>query len=127
MGSRGHLWRDRGLQGNQAKRHEQRQSISGDGTLASWPGNRRWQHARCFEIRERHCSLLQAEHPPPISCAISEGRVPESRCRTSLRVRNWNEHVAPASLLACRVREWVLGEKHAAVLGGWVETKFCRA
>ncbi len=41
-----HLWRDRGLQGDQAQGHKQRQSFSGDGAVASRTGNRRRQHAR---------------------------------------------------------------------------------
>ena len=40
-----HLRRARGVQGDQAEGHEQRQGVSGPGAVASRAGDRRWQHA----------------------------------------------------------------------------------
>ena len=46
LGPGRHLRRHRRLQGDQAEGHEQRQGISGDGSVASRPGDRRRQYAR---------------------------------------------------------------------------------
>ena len=51
MGPGRYLRRSRVIQGAQSKRHSQRQSISGPGTVASRSGNWRRQHARRFAIQ----------------------------------------------------------------------------
>ena len=50
----------RGLQSDQAERHEQRQSISRHGPVAPRPGNRRRQLARRVKIRQRHWRSISA-------------------------------------------------------------------
>ena len=63
VGPGGHLRRDRGLQGDQAEGHGQRQGVPGDGAVASRPGDRGRQLARRAEVQQRHRALLPPRDP----------------------------------------------------------------
>ena len=79
LGPGRHLRRHRGLQSDQAQGHEQRQGVSGDGPVASRPGNRRRQHARRAEIRQRYRALFPPRNSAAVPRSVSEGRRAQSR------------------------------------------------
>ena len=74
VGPGGHLRRDRRLQGDQAEGHRQRQGVPRDGAVASRPGDRRRQHARRAEVRQRHRAVFPARHPAAVPRPVPEGR-----------------------------------------------------
>ncbi len=74
LGPGRHLRRARRLQSHQTQRHQQRQSFSRPRPLASRPGNRRRQHPRRAEVRQRYRRLLPPEYSAPVSRSLSQRR-----------------------------------------------------
>ena len=64
----------------------QRQGVSGDGAVASRPGDRRREHPRPAAFRQRYRALLPPRDSAPVSGSISEGWRAESRSGAGLRV-----------------------------------------
>ena len=83
----------------------QRQGVPGDGPVASRPGDRRRQHARRAEVRQRHGALLPPRDPAAVPRSVPEGRRAEGRRRAGDGVRDRHEHVAAAAGVAGRLRE----------------------
>ena len=63
LGPGGHLRRHRRLQGDRAEGHGQRQGLPGHGPVVPRPGDRRRQHARRAEVRQRHRAQLPPGDP----------------------------------------------------------------
>ncbi len=105
VGPGGHLRRHRGLQGDRAEGHRQRQGVPRDGPVEPRAGDRGRQRAGRAEVRQRHRPRLPAGDPAALPRSVPQGRRAKGGHRARVGVRDRDEHLAPPARLAGRLRE----------------------
>ena len=75
------------------------------GPVASRPGDRRRQHARRAEVRQRHRAVLPPGDPAAVPRSVPEGRRAEGGRPAGHRLRDRHQHVAAPARVAGRLRE----------------------
>ncbi len=92
-----------------------RQGLSGPRPLVPRPGDRRRQHPRRDEVRQRHGAHVPAGHPATLPRPVPQGRRAEGRRGEGVGVRDRDERLAAPAGVARGLRERVLGEEDASL------------
>src|SRR5437660_11261039 len=92
--------------------------------MASWARDRRWQHARGFEVSQRHGAVFSPAHSAAVSRSLSERRRAEVRRGAGDGIRDRYEQVVAAHFMAERLRGGMQGEGHAALCQRGLKIQF---
>ena len=109
------------LQGDQAQRHQQRHGVSGDGTMASRAGDWGRQQVGRDQVQQRHGAVFSGEDSGAVSCSISERWRAQGGGRARERVRDRNQYMATAAVMASGLRERMHDTSQAVVSAGGIK------
>src|SRR3954468_17125492 len=86
--------------------------------MASRAGNRRRQQAGRDQVQQRYRAVFSGAHSGAIPGAILKRGGTQVRRRAGDRIRNGNEYMAAAALVASRLRERMFDPSHTALSAG---------
>src|SRR5437016_1453342 len=92
--------------------------------MASWARDRRWQHARGFEVSQRHGAVFSPAHSAAVSRSLSERRRAEVRRGAGDGIRDRYEQVVAAQFMAERLHGGRWCESHAALFQRGLKIEF---